>query len=56
MAGRIWVELISLYCVFQEVLVWLDGCIAALGENWTEEDLKNYVWNTLKSGVVNNPN
>ncbi|KAI0231757.1 putative citrate synthase 1, mitochondrial [Lamellibrachia satsuma] len=36
----------------QEVLVWLDGCIAALGDNWTEEDLKNYVWNTLKSGVV----
>ena len=47
------VELSSVYFVLQEVLVWLDGCVNALGDNWTEQDLKNYVWNTLKSGVVN---
>ena len=34
--------------------MWLDGVVAALGDNWTEQDLKTYVWNTLKSGVVSN--
>ena len=39
-------------CRVQEVLTWLDKCRDVIGDNWTEEQLKEYVWNTLQSGVV----
>ena len=39
-------------CHVQEVLTWLDKCRDVIGDNWTEEQLKEYVWNTLQSGVV----
>jgi len=36
----------------QEVLVWLEQSMEVLGENYTNEQLKEYVWNTLNSGRV----
>jgi len=36
----------------QEVLVWLTKVMDDLGGSWTTESLKEFVWNTLNSGVV----
>jgi citrate synthase len=36
----------------QEVLVWLTKVMDDLGGSWTTESLKEFVWNTLQSGVV----
>jgi len=36
----------------QEVLVFLKKLIAAVGDNYTEQSLKDWIWNHLKSGQV----
>lgn len=36
----------------QEVLVWLEKLRGMIGENATEEKLKDFIWKTLKSGQV----
>lgn len=36
----------------QEVLSWLENMRREVGENYTEEHLKNFIWKTLKSGKV----
>jgi len=36
----------------QEVLVWIQKSIAILGENPTDEQVKEFIWKTLKSGQV----
>jgi len=36
----------------QEVLVWLTDVMNEIGGKWTQESLKEFVWNTLKSGGV----
>ncbi|XP_033221510.1 probable citrate synthase 2, mitochondrial [Belonocnema kinseyi] len=36
----------------QEVLVWLQKLQAQVGENPSDEKLKEFIWNTLKSGQV----
>jgi len=36
----------------QEVLLWLTNLRAKVGDNITEEQLKDYIWNTLKGGQV----
>ncbi|XP_023930929.1 citrate synthase, mitochondrial [Lingula anatina] len=36
----------------QEVLVWLERCQEALGGDLTDDNVKNFIWNTLKSGQV----
>jgi len=36
----------------QEVLVWLTKLKEGLSPNYTEAELKEYIWNTLKSGQV----
>lgn len=36
----------------QEVLVWLQKLRAKLGDNPSDDQLKEFIWNTLKSGQV----
>lgn len=36
----------------QEVLVWLEKLRASVGDKYTEEQLKDFIWKTLKSGQV----
>ena len=36
----------------QEVLVWLTNLRAEIGDDVTEDQLKEYIWKTLKSGRV----
>jgi len=36
----------------QEVLAWLEGVREQIGDDWDEEFLKSYIWDTLKSGQV----
>lgn len=36
----------------QEVLVWLTNVMNEIGGKWTEDSLKEFVWDTLKSGNV----
>jgi citrate synthase len=36
----------------QEVLRWIIQMKDAIGENYTDQDVKDYLWNTLKSGRV----
>jgi citrate synthase len=36
----------------QEVLVWLQKSELQLGDNPTDEQLKTFIWETLKSGQV----
>lgn len=36
----------------QEVLVWLQKLRQQVGENPSDEKLKDFIWNTLKSGQV----
>lgn len=36
----------------QEVLVWLQKLRAKLGDNPSDDKLKEFIWNTLKSGQV----
>jgi len=36
----------------QEVLVWIQKSIKELGENSTDEQIKDFIWKTLKSGQV----
>jgi len=36
----------------QEVLVWIQKSIAILGDNATDEQVKEFIWKTLKSGQV----
>lgn len=36
----------------QEVLVWLEKLRKAVGDNPSDEKLKDFIWNTLKSGQV----
>jgi len=36
----------------QEVLVWIQKSIKELGENATDEQVKEFIWKTLKSGQV----
>lgn len=36
----------------QEVLVWLQKSRQTLGDNATDEQLKQFIWDTLKSGQV----
>lgn len=36
----------------QEVLVWIQKSIKELGENSTDEQIKEFIWKTLKSGQV----
>jgi len=36
----------------QEVLVWIQKSIAILGDNPTDEQVKEFIWKTLKSGQV----
>lgn len=38
----------------QEVLVWLEQSMKTLGDNYTMDNLKEYVWDTLNSGRVSN--
>lgn len=38
--------------LLQEVLVWLTKVHEQIGDNVTEEQMKEFVWNTLKSGQV----
>ena len=38
----------------QEVLVWLEDSMKTLGDNYTMDNLKEYVWDTLNSGRVSN--
>ena len=38
----------------QEVLVWLQKSRQTLGDNATDEQLKQFIWDTLKSGQVKN--
>lgn len=36
----------------QEVLIWLQKMRKELGDNVTEEQMKEFIWKTLKSGQV----
>jgi len=36
----------------QEVLEWLDKVRAAVGDDFKDEDLKKYIWDTLNAGQV----
>ncbi|KPJ11818.1 putative citrate synthase 1, mitochondrial [Papilio machaon] len=36
----------------QEVLIWLEKLRKQVGDNFTEEQLKEFIWKTLKSGQV----
>ncbi|CAF4751722.1 probable citrate synthase 2, mitochondrial [Pieris napi] len=36
----------------QEVLIWLEKLRKQVGDNFTEESLKEFIWKTLKSGQV----
>ena len=36
----------------QEVLVWLEQSMETLGDNYTMDNLKEYVWDTLNGGRV----
>jgi citrate synthase len=36
----------------QEVLVWLQKSRQTLGDNASDEQLKQFIWDTLKSGQV----
>ncbi len=36
----------------QEVLIWLNKMQSTIGENATDEQVKQYVWDTLKGGKV----
>lgn len=36
----------------QEVLSWLENMRQEVGEKYTEDHLKNFIWKTLKSGKV----
>ncbi|WEW61460.1 citrate synthase [Emydomyces testavorans] len=36
----------------QEVLRWILNMRAQIGDNFTDQDVKNYLWSTLKSGQV----
>jgi citrate synthase len=38
----------------QEVLVFLKKLIGAVGDNYTEQTLRDWIWNHLKSGQVIN--
>jgi citrate synthase len=38
----------------QEVLVWIQKVLKEVGENPSDDDIKNYLWKTLKSGQVCN--
>lgn len=38
--------------MLQEVLIWLTKVREQVGDNITEEQMKEFVWNTLKSGQV----
>ena len=42
----------SAFACLQEVLVWLTGVMKEIGGQWTEDSLKDFVWNTLKAGGV----
>ena len=46
--------LISLIMWLQEVLLWIKSVVDECGENITIEQLKEYVWKTLKGGKVSN--
>lgn len=39
-------------CVSQEVLVWLTALQKELGGEVSDERMRDYIWNTLKSGRV----
>lgn len=38
--------------MLQEVLLWIKSVVEECGENVSKEQLKDYVWKTLKSGKV----
>lgn len=39
-------------CMSQEVLVWLTALQKELGGEVSDEKMRDYIWNTLKSGRV----
>lgn len=40
------------FCISQEVLVWLTALQKELGGEVSDEKMRDYIWNTLKSGRV----
>lgn len=47
--------MVTVYAVFkfsQEVLVWLTALQKELGGEVSDERMRDYIWNTLKSGRV----
>lgn len=40
------------FCISQEVLVWLTALQQELGGEVSDEKMRDYIWNTLKSGRV----
>lgn len=42
------------FCVSQEVLVWLTALQKEMGGEVSDEQMRDYIWNTLKSGRVKN--
>lgn len=40
------------FCITQEVLVWLTALQKELGGEVSDERMRDYIWNTLKSGRV----
>lgn len=40
------------FCTPQEVLVWLTALQKELGGEVSDEKMRDYIWNTLKSGRV----
>lgn len=40
------------FLLSQEVLLWIESLVKECGEDITTDQLKDYVWKTLKSGKV----
>lgn len=40
-------------CVTQEVLMWTTKLMETLGGEVSDDKLRDFIWNTLKSGQVN---
>lgn len=40
------------WLVWNQVLIWLEKLRKQVGDNFTEEGLKEFIWKTLKSGQV----
>ena len=42
----------SVACFVQEVLVWLTKCHEQLQDDISDEELRDFIWETLNSGQV----